>query len=102
MKYRPRIYYSDAQKTLMWDRWQKGDSMHTIARLFDRRLLWCGRHADNFGQHQPAHHRYKCAAGERCAGRISGLNGLAFPGRGSSARLISEREILSLRKFLRK
>ena len=36
MKYRPRIYYSDAQKTLMWDRWQKGDSMHTIARLFDR------------------------------------------------------------------
>ena len=36
MKYRPRIYYTDAQKTLMWDRWQKGDSMHTIARLFDR------------------------------------------------------------------
>ena len=36
MKYRPRIYYSGAQKALMWDRWQKGDSMHTIARLFDR------------------------------------------------------------------
>ena len=36
MKYRPRIYYSDAQKALMWDRWEKGDSMHTIARLFDR------------------------------------------------------------------
>jgi IS30 family transposase len=36
MKQRPRIYYSDAQKTLMWDRWQKGDSMHAIARLFDR------------------------------------------------------------------
>ena len=36
MKYRPRIYYSDAQKALMWDRWKKGDSMHTIARLFDR------------------------------------------------------------------
>ena len=36
MKYRPRIYYSDAQKSLMWDRWHKGDSMHTIARLFDR------------------------------------------------------------------
>jgi hypothetical protein len=30
MKYRPRIYYSDAQKALMWDRWQKGDSMHAI------------------------------------------------------------------------
>ena len=36
MKQRPRIYYSDAQKELMWDRWQKGDSMNTIARLFDR------------------------------------------------------------------
>ena len=36
MKQRPRIYYSDAQKALMWDRWQKGDSMHAIARLFDR------------------------------------------------------------------
>ena len=36
MKYRPRIYYSDAQKAQMWERWQKGDSLHTIARLFDR------------------------------------------------------------------
>jgi len=36
MKYRTRIYYSDAQKALMWDRWEKGDSMHAIARLFDR------------------------------------------------------------------
>lgn len=36
MKQRPRIYYSDAQKALMWDRWQKGDSMHAIAALFDR------------------------------------------------------------------
>ena len=36
MKQRPRIYYSDAQKELMWDRWQQGDSTHAIARLFDR------------------------------------------------------------------
>ena len=36
MKQRPRIYYSGAQKELMWDRWQKGDSMRTIAGLFDR------------------------------------------------------------------
>ena len=36
MKQRPRIYYSDTQKALMWDRWQQGDSLHTIARLFDR------------------------------------------------------------------
>ena len=36
MKYRTRIYYSEKQKALMWDRWSKGDSLHTIARLFDR------------------------------------------------------------------
>lgn len=36
MKQRPRIYYTDTQKALMWDRWQKGDSLETIARLFDR------------------------------------------------------------------
>jgi len=36
MKYRTRIYYTEEQKTVMWDRWQKGDSFHAIARLFDR------------------------------------------------------------------
>ena len=36
MKYRPRIYYTDAQKELVWDRWQKGDSQEKIAQLFDR------------------------------------------------------------------
>jgi len=36
MKHRRRIYYSTEQRNLMWDRWQKGDSMHAIARLFDR------------------------------------------------------------------
>ncbi len=36
MKQRPRIYYTEEQKSLMWDRWQKGESLHEIARLFDR------------------------------------------------------------------
>ena len=36
MKYRTRIYYTEAQKSLMWDRWQKGESLSSIARLFDR------------------------------------------------------------------
>ena len=36
MKYRARIYYTEEQKALMWDRWQKGESLHDIARLFDR------------------------------------------------------------------
>ena len=36
MKQRSRIYYTEAQRALMWDRWQKGESMASIARLFDR------------------------------------------------------------------
>ena len=36
MKYKTRIYYSEEQKSQMWDRWQKGESLRTIARLFDR------------------------------------------------------------------
>ena len=35
-KYRPRIYYTEADKALMWDRWQQGDSLEKIAQLFDR------------------------------------------------------------------
>ena len=36
MAYRKRIYYTAAQKAEMWDRWQKGETLHAIARLFDR------------------------------------------------------------------
>lgn len=36
MKQRPRIYYSESQKALMWERWRKGDSLQQIAQLFDR------------------------------------------------------------------
>jgi IS30 family transposase len=36
MKYRTRTFYTEADKALMWDRWQKGESLHSIARLFDR------------------------------------------------------------------
>ncbi len=36
MKQRPRIYYTEANKSLMWDRWQKGESLNSIAKLFDR------------------------------------------------------------------
>jgi len=36
MKRRQRIYYTEEQKALMWDRWKQGDSLGSIARLFDR------------------------------------------------------------------
>ncbi len=36
MKQRPRIYYTQTQKDLMWERWKKGESLQQIAQLFDR------------------------------------------------------------------
>lgn len=36
MGYRRRIYYSAAQRADIWDRWQRGESMSSIGRLFDR------------------------------------------------------------------
>lgn len=36
MNRRPRIYYTESQKALMWEHWQKGDSLQQIAQLFDR------------------------------------------------------------------
>lgn len=36
MSRRPKIYYNESQKALMWERWQRGESLHRIARLFDR------------------------------------------------------------------
>ena len=36
MSYRKRTYYTEEQKALMWDRWRQGDTLHSIAALFDR------------------------------------------------------------------
>ena len=36
MPRKPRIYYTETDKTLMSDRWRKGDSLEKIAQLFDR------------------------------------------------------------------
>ena len=33
---RSRIRYTESQKAQMWSRWQQGESLHDIARLFDR------------------------------------------------------------------
>jgi IS30 family transposase len=36
MKQRRRIFYSAAQRAEIWDRWQRGESMSSIGRCFDR------------------------------------------------------------------
>jgi len=36
MKYRTRTFYTETEKSLMWERWREGESLHAIAQLFDR------------------------------------------------------------------
>jgi IS30 family transposase len=36
MGYPSRIYYTEKDQALMWDRWQKGESLNAIARHFGR------------------------------------------------------------------
>lgn len=36
MRYRKRTFYSEADKQVMGERWQRGDSIRDIAQLFDR------------------------------------------------------------------
>lgn len=36
MPRRPRTYYTEAQNALIWERWKKGETLHQIAKLFDR------------------------------------------------------------------
>jgi len=40
-KYRPRIYYTEADKTLMWDRWQKGEWLNAIETHFVKHPVNC-------------------------------------------------------------
>lgn len=54
MKQRTRIYYSDTQKALMWDRWRLGESLQQIAQLFDRNHSSVGRILAESGGIRPA------------------------------------------------
>jgi len=57
MKRRPRIYYTESQKALMWERWQKGDSLQQIAQMFDRNHSSVERILAETGGIQPAQRR---------------------------------------------
>jgi hypothetical protein len=34
MQQRPKIFYNEGQKAMMWDRWQRGESLANIARPY--------------------------------------------------------------------
>jgi IS30 family transposase len=62
MKQRRRIYYSETQKALMWERWRKGESLQKIAQLFDRNHSSVqGILADTGGIQPPQRHRSRWA-----------------------------------------
>ena len=54
---RPRIYYTESQKALMWERWQKGESLQQIAQLFDRNHSSIQRILAETGGIRPAQRR---------------------------------------------
>jgi len=60
MAQRPRIYYTESQKALMWERWQKGESLQQIAQLFDRKHSSIQRILAETGGIRPAQ---RCRAG---------------------------------------
>lgn len=62
MKQRPRIYYTKSQKALMWEHWQKGDSLQQIAQLFDRNHSSIERILAETGGIRPA---------QRCRSRLA-------------------------------
>ena len=55
MKYRTRIYLNAEQRANIWDRWQRGESMSSIGRLFERvfpvSLSWPDHPSPNIFQH---------------------------------------------------
>ena len=62
MSQRTRIHYTESQKALMWDRWQRGESLHKIARLFDRHHSSVRQILAETGGIRPAaRHRAGCA-----------------------------------------
>ena len=57
MAYRTRIKYTAAQKAEMWDRWQRGESMTSIGRVFDRPSSSIFNHLSSAGGIRPPSRR---------------------------------------------
>ena len=100
MKKRPRIYYSAKQRALIWERWRKGETLHQIARLFDRYHSSIQRIVAESGGIRPTERRRSRAAStliereEISRGVVSARGNPSDRGDASAAhRLRSAREI---------
>jgi hypothetical protein len=62
MKYHTRTFYTAKQKSEMWDRWQRGESMSLIGRHFNRGPSSIFPHLAHFsGIRPPERKRSRCA-----------------------------------------
>ncbi len=57
MKRRRRIYFTEAQKAEIWDRWQRGESMSSIGRSFERDSSSIHPLISRTGGFRPAEHK---------------------------------------------
>jgi IS30 family transposase len=62
MAQKPRIYYTDTHKALMWERWRQGESLQKIAQLFGRNHSSISRILAETGGIRPA---------RRCRSRLA-------------------------------
>ena len=67
MKRRPRIYYTESQKAIMWEWWRKGESLQRIAELFDRNHSSIQRILAETGGIQPGLSSLQRKGRRRCA-----------------------------------
>jgi hypothetical protein len=57
MKYRTRTFYTNKQKSEMWDRWQRGESMSSIGRHFNTASFSIFPHLAHYGGIRPPERR---------------------------------------------
>jgi len=62
VKQRPRIYYTAAQKAVMWEEWKKGKTLHQIGLLFDRPHTSIQNILSQSGGIRPPERRRSCKA----------------------------------------
>ena len=99
MKYRTRIQYTETDKALMWERWRQGESLHAIARLFDRHHSSVGGMLSRSGGIRPPPRRRShlaLALGEReeiSRGVMAGLSARMIAGSLARAPCTVSREI---------
>ena len=99
MKYPRRIQYTEADKALMWERWRRGESLHAIARLFERNHSAIGGILSRTGGIRPPPRRRShlaLALGEReeiSRGVMAGLSARMIAGSLARAPCTVSREI---------